>query len=73
MALKVIYHVKLDPLPSLWKHHDGPIVTDYKIACMDDTDVQGPPTLGNVITAFPNGIYLGLQKYEYESFPCPIG
>ena len=24
-------------------------------------------------SAFPNGIYLGLQKYEYTSFPHPIG
>ena len=73
MTLKEIYHIKLGPLPSLWKHHDGPIVTDYKIACMDDTDVQGPPTLDNVTTAFPNRIYLGLQKYKFMSFPHPIG
>ena len=40
---------------------------------MDNTEVHGPPTLENVTSAFPNGIYLGLQKYEYVSFPCPIG
>ena len=53
----------MGPLPALWKHHDRPIITDDKIDCMDDTDVQGPPTLGNVTTAIPNGIYLGLQKH----------
>ena len=73
MTLKEIYHIKLGPLPSLWKHHDRPIITNYKIGSMDDTDVQGPPTLGNVTTSSPNGIFLGLQKYEYVSFPRPIG
>ena len=48
MALKEIYHIKLGPLPSLWKHHDRPTITNYKIGCMDNVDVQGPPTLDNV-------------------------
>ena len=71
MALKEIYHIRLGPLPALWKHHA--IITDYKIDSMDDTEVHGPPTLENVNSAFPIGIYLGLQKYEYVSFPRPIG
>ena len=45
MVLKEIYHIKLGPLPALWKHHDRPIITNYKIDYMDNTDVQGPPIL----------------------------
>ena len=44
MALKEIYNIKLGPLPTLWKHHDKPKITDHKIDCMDDSDMQGPQT-----------------------------
>ena len=37
MALKEIYHIKLGPLPALWKHHNRPIITDYKIGSIDNT------------------------------------
>ena len=72
MALKEIYNIKLGPLPTLWKHHDKPKITDYKIDSMDDSDVQGPQTF-EATTTTDDGIWLGLQKYEYVSFPRPIG
>ena len=40
MDLKEIYNIKLGILPTLWKHHDKPKLTDYKIDSMDDSDVQ---------------------------------
>ena len=54
-----------------WRHHGIPFVIDDKIDDMDDPDLEGPPTLANVTAAF-DGIYLGLQKYKYMSFPHPI-
>ena len=49
-----------------------PFVTDDKIDDMDEPDFEGPPTLSDVTAAF-DGIYHGLQKYDYVSFPWPIG
>ena len=72
MALKEIYKIKLGPLPTLWKHHDKPKITDHKIDCMDDSDMQGPQTF-MATTTTDDGIWLGLQKYEYVSFPHPTG
>ena len=72
MALQDIYRIKLCPLPMRWRHHGIPFVIDDKIDDMDDPDLEGPPTLANVTAAF-DGIYLGLQKNEYVSFPHPIG
>ena len=72
MALKEIYNIQLGPLPSLWKHHDKPKITDYRIDSMDDPDVQGPQTF-EATTTTDDGIWLGLRKYEYVSFPRPIG
>ena len=73
MTLKEIFQIKIGPLvPTKWKHHDVPIVTDDKIDDLDNTDLQGPPTLADVTAAY-DGIHLGLQKYEYVSFPRPIG
>ena len=71
MALKEIYKIKLGPIPTKWRHHDVPTVTDDKIDDLDNTDLQGPPTLADVTAAY-DGIHLGLQKYEYVSFPRPI-
>ena len=59
-------------LPTLWKHHDKPKITDFKINSMDDSDVQGPQTFEATSTT-GDGIWLGLRKYEYVSFPRPIG
>ena len=72
MALKEIYNIKLGTLPTLWKHNDKPKITDFKISSMDDSDVQGPQTF-EATTTTDDGIWLGLQKYEYVSFPHPIG
>ena len=67
-ALKDVYRIKLAPLPKKWRHHDMPFVTDDKIDDMDEPDFEGPPTLSDVTAAF-DGIYHGLQKYDYVSFP----
>ena len=56
MALKEIYNIKLGPLPSLWKHHDKPKITDYRIDSMDDPDVQGPQTF-EATTTTDDGIW----------------
>ena len=72
MALRDIYKFKVGPLPTKWRPHDVPVVTDDKINDLDNTDLQGPPTLADVTAAY-DGIHLGLQKYEYVSFPRPIG
>ena len=49
-----------------------PIATDNKIGEMIKPDFEGPPTLAEVTVAF-DGIYFGLQKYNYVSFPRPMG
>ena len=51
MALRDIYQIKLGPLPTKWRHHDVPAVTDDKIDDLDNTDLQGPPTLADVTAA----------------------
>ena len=48
------------------------VVTDDKIDDMDEPDFEGPPTLSDMTAAF-DGVHLGLQKYDYVSFPQPIG
>ena len=72
MALKEIYQIKIWPLPTRWRHHDMSTVTENKIEELSEPDFEGPPTLSDVTAAF-DGIYLGLQKYDYVSFPRPIG
>ena len=56
MALKEIYKIKLGPIPTKWRHHDVPTVTDDKINDLDNTDLQGPPTLADVTAAY-DGIH----------------
>ena len=48
-----------------------PNVTEKKIKELNEPDLEGPPTHAEAETAF-DGIYLGLHKYDYASFPRPI-
>ena len=49
-----------------------PTITDNKIKELNEPDLEGPPTQAEVEAAF-DGIYLGTRKYDYASFPRPIG
>ena len=45
-----------------------PTITDKKIKELNEPDLEGPPTQAEAEAAF-DGIYLGLHKYDYASFP----
>ena len=67
MALKEIYQIKIGPLPTRWRHHDMPNITDKKIKELNEPDLEGPPTQAEAEAAF-DGISLGTHKYDYASF-----
>ena len=68
MALKEIYQIKIGPLAPRRRHHDMPNITEKKVKELNEPDLEGPPTQAEAEAAF-DGIYLGLHKYDYASFP----